>query len=68
MLVYFCPRCARQNPQPVCEGCGRSLGNPSVRYVWEDSRPALADINRLGLLLRVTAGTVALVVIVMLLI
>ena len=68
MLVYFCPKCVRQNPQPVCEGCGRSLGNPSVRYVWEDSRPALADMNRLGLLLRVAAGTVALAVTVMLLI
>ena len=66
MLVYFCPRCVRQNPQPFCEGCQRSLGNPSVRYVWEDSRPALSEPYRLGLLLRVSAGAAAITVLVML--
>lgn len=68
MLVYFCPKCQRQNPQPFCSTCNRSLGNPSVRYVWEDSRSAIADVNRLGLLLRVTASAVALTVLVMLVI
>jgi len=65
MLVYFCPKCVRQNPQPFCEGCRRTLGNPSIRYVWEDSRPALSDPYRLGLLLRVSAGAVALTVLTM---
>ena len=68
MLVYFCPKCATQNPQPQCQSCGRSLGNPSVRYVWEDSRPALADPYRLGLLLWVSAASVVLAVLVMLII
>ena len=68
MLVYFCPKCLRQNPRPFCDACGRSLGNPSIRYVWEDSRPALSDVNRLGLLVRVSASAVALTVLVMLII
>ena len=68
MLVYYCPKCQRQNQQPLCASCGRSLGNPSVRYVWEDSRPAIADASRLGLLLRVAASAVALTVLVMLIV
>ena len=66
MLAYYCAKCSRQNPQPRCEGCGRSLGNPSVRYVWEDSRPSIFDTSRLGLLLRVVSAAVLLAVGVML--
>ena len=58
MLVYFCPKCVRQNAQPHCDSCGRSLGNPSVRYVWEDSRLALSNTHRLGLMARAIAITV----------
>ena len=68
MLVYFCPKCQRQNPQPFCNACNRSLGNPSVRYVWEDSSAPISDVTRLGLLLRVAASAVAVTVIVMLII
>ncbi|NLM86997.1 MAG: hypothetical protein GX171_09945 [Clostridiales bacterium] len=68
MLVYFCPKCVRQNAQPHCDSCGRSLGNPSVRYVWEDSRLALSNTHRLGLMARAIAITVVLVVLVMLII
>jgi len=66
MLVYYCARCARQNPSPMCGQCGRSLGNPSVRYVWEDSRLAVNDPARLSLLVRIAMGAVALAVAVML--
>ena len=68
MLVYYCPKCQRQNQQPLCASCGRSLGNPSVRYVWEDSRLALGDSHRIGLLLRVSAAVSMAVVLVMLII
>lgn len=66
MLVYYCPKCSRQNPRPQCDSCGRSLGNPSVRYVWEDSRLALSDPSRLGLLFRVAMTAAVLCVLVML--
>lgn len=68
MLVYFCPKCQKQNMQPFCDSCNRSLGNPSVRYIWEDSRPALSDPYRLGLLFRVAGFAIALTVLVMLVI
>lgn len=68
MLVYYCPKCQHQNPRPQCESCGRALGNPSVRFVWEDSRLAIADTQRLGLLLRAATAAVAVVVLVMLII
>ncbi len=68
MLVYFCQKCVRQNAQPHCDSCGKTLGNPSVRYVWEDSRPALADPARLGLITRVAAFAVVITVLVMLII
>lgn len=65
MLAYYCSKCQRQNQQPVCETCGRALGNTAVRYVWETNRLAISNMNRLGLLLRVSAGAVALTVAVM---
>ncbi len=68
MLVYFCPKCQRQNAQPYCDSCGRTLGNPSVRYVWEDSRAALSDPARFGLIARVAAVAVAATVLIMLII
>lgn len=68
MLVYYCPKCQRQNPAPQCVQCGRALGNPSVRYVWEDSRLALADSHRIGFLLRVSLVVSMAVVLVMLII
>lgn len=68
MLVYFCQKCLRQNAQPYCDSCGKALGNPSVRFVWEDSRPALSDPARFGLITRVAAFAVAATVIVMLII
>lgn len=68
MLVYYCAKCMRQNARPQCEGCGRSLGNPSVRYVWEDSRMAVSDVSRPGLLLRIAAAASVLTVLVMLVI
>ena len=67
MLVYYCQKCSRQNPRPQCEECGRALGNPSVRFVWEDSRPAIADPARIGLLIRIAMAAVVMVVVVMLL-
>lgn len=66
MLVYFCPKCSLQNPRPQCGQCGRNLSSASIRYVWEDSRPGIADPARLGLLLRVTMAAVVLVILVML--
>lgn len=66
MLVYYCAKCQRQNGRPQCESCGRGLGNPSVRYVWEDSRMALADSYRLGLLVRIALTATVLTVLVML--
>lgn len=68
MLVYYCPKCQRQNPQPQCVSCGRALGNPSVRYVWEDSRLAVADSHRIGFLFRVSLVVSMAVVLVMLVI
>ncbi|MGI6687387.1 MAG: hypothetical protein ACOX6Y_03335 [Christensenellales bacterium] len=68
MLVYYCPKCQRQNQQPQCVSCGRSLGNPSVRYVWEDSRLALGDRHRIGFLLRLSAAVSMAAVLVMLII
>ncbi|HSK69778.1 MAG TPA: hypothetical protein VLA21_11005 [Candidatus Limnocylindria bacterium] len=66
MLVYYCSRCQARSPVPVCASCGRALGNPSVRYVWEDSRMAAGDPARVGLLLRVGAGASAIAVLGML--
>ncbi len=68
MLVYYCPKCQRQNHAPQCLQCGRTLGNPSVRYVWEDSRLALADTHRIGFLLRMSAVVSMAVVFVMMII
>lgn len=68
MLVFSCPKCFRQNPQPYCSACGRSLNNTAMRYVWEDSRPAISDPHRLGLLVRVCASAAALTVLSMLVI
>lgn len=56
MLVYYCPKCTIQNPQPQCGQCGRALGNTAVRYVWDDRRSTASDPGRLGLLARVSLG------------
>ncbi len=52
MLVYYCPKCQRQNPENVCGGCGRNLPSTALRNIWSVTRLPSLDAFRVGAALR----------------
>ncbi|MBO2516374.1 MAG: hypothetical protein CW338_03740 [Clostridiales bacterium] len=43
MTGYYCSKCDRLNPGPVCEGCGKSLTTSVYRHIWTILRVPASD-------------------------
>lgn len=61
MVSFFCRRCQRPSGQPQCGGCGKPIPANSVCNVWEDERYPIADLSKVGFVLRAMLFVVLLV-------
>lgn len=59
MQCYYCEKCRHESPGRVCESCGRTLNENTLRFKWRRMQRPLADGKRVFDAMKVWTITVA---------